>query len=72
MAHSYKSEYPAGPTVSPDIKSFFEHFYRASDLPGEHDQYVDFFTDDATFIMASKKATGSQGESYFSRAITPN
>ncbi|GJN71358.1 hypothetical protein PLIIFM63780_006310 [Purpureocillium lilacinum] len=58
MSHSYKAEYPAGTSVDPGIVQFFEEFYAISDVPGEHDRYVDMLTDDATFIMASKKARG--------------
>lgn len=61
MSHSYKAEYPAGTSVDPGIVQFFEEFYAISDVPGEHDRYVDMLTDDATFIMASKKARGRDG-----------
>ncbi|KAK2595292.1 hypothetical protein QQS21_007007 [Conoideocrella luteorostrata] len=60
MAHSYKPQYPEGNPASAEIVKFFEDFYRTSDIPGEHDQYVDLFAKDATFIMASKKSHGSQ------------
>jgi hypothetical protein len=61
MAHSYAASYPADTVVSPDIVQFFQDFYRTSDVPGEHDQYVNQFTPDATFILASKKAHGNEG-----------
>ncbi|GAB0137625.1 hypothetical protein EsDP_00005882 [Epichloe bromicola] len=60
MAHSYKAQYPAESNVPPEIVHFFQDFYRNSDIPGEHDQYVHQFTKDATFILASTKSVGSQ------------
>jgi hypothetical protein len=61
MAHSYKSEYPQGVQVDDGIKAFFEEFYKTSDTPDAHDKYADFFTRDATLVMASKKAVGREG-----------
>lgn len=61
MAHSYQAQYPDSYAVSPEIVQFFQDFYRISDIPGEHEQYVDLFTQDATFILASKKSHGTQG-----------
>lgn len=61
MAHSYKSEYPAGVQVDDGIKAFFEEFYKTSDTPDAHEKYADSFTKDATIIVASKKAVGSEG-----------
>ncbi|KAJ6441090.1 DNA polymerase [Purpureocillium lavendulum] len=58
MAHSYKAEYPPDASVDPGIVQFFEEFYATSDVPGDHDRYVGMLTEDATFIMASKKARG--------------
>lgn len=61
MAHSYKSEYPAGVQVDDGIKAFFEEFYKTSDTPDAHEKYADSFTKDATIIVASKKAVGAEG-----------
>ncbi|KAB2571806.1 putative fungal specific transcription protein [Lasiodiplodia theobromae] len=58
MPHSYASEYPAGIDFDPAYKQFFEDFYAASDIPGQHEKYADNFTDDATLIMASKTVKG--------------
>ncbi|CAH0044378.1 unnamed protein product [Clonostachys solani] len=58
MSHTYKSEYPSGLTTDPEIVQFFEDFYKTSDTPGAHDQYVDLFAKDATFILASKHCVG--------------
>lgn len=61
MTNSYQAVYPGDLAVSPEIVQFFEDFYRISDIPGEHDRYVDQFTQDAIFILASKKSHGKQG-----------
>ena len=61
MAHSYKSEYPAGVQIDDGIKAFFEEFYSTSDTPDTHEKYADSFTGDATLIMASKKGVGREG-----------
>lgn len=60
MAHSYKSEYPAGVELDDGIKAFFEEFYKTSDTPDVHEKYADSFTKDATLIMASKKGVGRE------------
>ncbi|RDW71104.1 hypothetical protein BP6252_07667 [Coleophoma cylindrospora] len=59
MSHTYKSALP--PSLTPDegITAFFESFYAISDTPSAHDDYVSFFTPDATLIMASKKGVGA-------------
>lgn len=56
----YTSEYPSVP-FDPAFKRFFEDFYAISDNVDAHSEYVDSFTKDATLIMASKKAQGSEG-----------
>lgn len=60
--HSYKSEYPPGIDVDPEIAEFFEYFYKTSDIPGAHDRYTDLFTKDASFIMASRRSFGREGD----------
>lgn len=42
-------------------KKFFEEFYATSDTPDAHENYIEHFTKDATLIMASKTAKGSDG-----------
>jgi hypothetical protein len=56
----YTSEYPSN-AFDPAFKRFFEDFYAISDNPDANNEYVDSFTSDATLIMASKKAQGSEG-----------
>jgi len=60
MTHSYSFEKPAL-EVNGEIVQFLEDFYRISDTPGDHDNYVDQFADDATFIVAGKKNQGREG-----------
>ncbi|CAI6333829.1 unnamed protein product [Periconia digitata] len=55
----YASEYPANVSFDPAFKKFFEDFYAVSDTPDAHERYVTFFMPDATLVMASKKAVGS-------------
>ena len=64
MAHSYKSQYPSGVAVDPSIVEYFQDFYRISDTPDAHDEYTGKFTDDATFILASKVSHGREGNDY--------
>ncbi|KYK54106.1 hypothetical protein DCS_06062 [Drechmeria coniospora] len=63
MASPYKAEYPPNVSVDADIVQFFEAFYRVSDTAGAHEQYVDMLTEEATFIMASKRCRGRDGTS---------
>ncbi|CAI6084193.1 hypothetical protein V2G26_020211 [Clonostachys chloroleuca] len=58
MSHTYKSDYPSDLTTDPEIVQFFEDFYKTSDTPGAHDKYVDLFTKDAQFVLASKRSVG--------------
>lgn len=62
MSHSYASEYPPNISVADGIKLFFEAFYQTSDTPEAHEKYVEFFTEDATAVMASKKVVGREGD----------
>lgn len=58
----YESSYPSTPHVPPSLRHFFETFYRVSDTPEAHDEYVECFTNDGVVIMASARAEGSDGE----------
>lgn len=57
---AYASEYPSV-EFDAAYKEFFEDFYATSDTPDAHEKYIENFTKDAVLIMASKKATGSDG-----------
>jgi hypothetical protein len=63
MTHSYASEYPSSLAIDPQIVQFFEQFYKTTDIntPEAHEQYVNNFTKDAVFIMASKTVRGHAG-----------
>lgn len=61
--NQYKSSYPSTPEVPSSLRQFFETFYKISDTPEAHEKYVDCFTKDAMFIMASAKVEGSDGRS---------
>lgn len=53
--------YPADIKVRPEVQAFISDFFKLSDTPGQHDEYVDRFTKDATFILASKVSKGTDG-----------
>lgn len=57
---AYASEYPST-DFDAAYKKFFEDFYATSDTPDVHEKYTENFTNDATLIMASRKAKGSDG-----------
>lgn len=57
---AYTSEYPPV-DFDEAYKKFFEEFYATSDTPDAHEKYAENFTKDATLVMASKKAHGSDG-----------
>ncbi|PLB35681.1 uncharacterized protein BDW47DRAFT_109981 [Aspergillus candidus] len=48
------------PESTSAMTSFLESFYATSDTESAHDKYPSYFTDDATLIMGSKVAKGSQ------------
>jgi hypothetical protein len=58
---THTAQYPTGVEFDPAYKKFFEEFYATSDTPDAHEDYVQYFTRDATLIMASKKVVGSEG-----------
>ncbi|KAM5341239.1 hypothetical protein ACJ41O_015348 [Fusarium nematophilum] len=58
MGDSYEMQCPGDQSVDPEIIDFLKSFYRVSDTPGETDRYLEMFVPDATFILASKKASG--------------
>jgi hypothetical protein len=64
MDHSYDylNIYPSGIEMNQDVVHFFEQFFRTSDTPNVHEKYISNFTDDATFILASKVSKGKDGK----------
>lgn len=61
MAYKIAHTPALSPPTAQEKISFFESFYRISDTESQHDDYVASFTDDATVIMGSKVAVGSDG-----------
>jgi len=57
---SYTSDYPDLP-FDPAYMRYFEDFYATSDIPDAHEKYVEFFTPDATVVVASKRVKGKAG-----------
>ena len=53
--------YPSDLVLRPAAIAFFRDFFRISDTPGAHDAYLEQFTNNATFILASKCSIGSKG-----------
>jgi hypothetical protein len=43
------------------VQEFFARFYQISDTPGIDDEYPKQFTEDATFILGSKRSHGHAG-----------
>jgi hypothetical protein len=61
---SYVSQYPPAVEFDPAYKKFFEDFYATSDAAEAHEEYVQYFTKDATLVMASKRVVGREGVSH--------
>lgn len=61
MAEGYNPVYPVDVTVDAGVKEFVTKFYGVSDTPGKDAEWVDFFRNDATLVMAKDKATGKTG-----------
>lgn len=56
---SSTEEYSSLDTKS--VQEFFARFYQISDTPGIDDEYPKQFTEDATFILGSKRSDGHAG-----------
>lgn len=61
---NYSPAYPANVQVDAGIKEFIPKFYGVSDTPGKNQEWLDFFRDDATLVMALQEASGKTGESW--------
>ncbi|KAK3379366.1 hypothetical protein B0T24DRAFT_675167 [Lasiosphaeria ovina] len=57
---SYAPAYPSAPAVDPALRDFVARFFATSDTPGLTDEWLAFFSDDATVVMGSETATGIQ------------
>ncbi|CAK7221605.1 hypothetical protein SCUCBS95973_004555 [Sporothrix curviconia] len=49
---------PVDVSADPRAVAFFDTFYKTSDTPTAHEEYVKLFLPDATLVMASKKVVG--------------
>lgn len=61
MTHSYQSQYPHNALVDCAIVQFFERVYETMDNPKAHEEYVYFYSNNATLIMASTAVQGHEG-----------
>ena len=61
MSSQYTSQIPPSTIFDPAKRQFFEEFFAISDTPDAHEKYAGMFTEDATFILGSKEAKGSEG-----------
>jgi hypothetical protein len=65
------SQYTAAtaPDLDPAYKTFFEAFYRQSDLHpsdgGTAEKLAENLTEDGTLVMGAKRAEGRQGACFF-------
>lgn len=58
---NYNPAYPSNIPVDDGIKEFITTFYTVSDTPGKNQEWVEYFRDDATLVMATQKAIGKKG-----------
>lgn len=61
---NYSPAYPTDVQVDAGVKDFITKFYGVSDTPGKNLEWLEFFHDDATLVMALQEATGKTGESW--------
>jgi hypothetical protein len=47
----YTASVPSGGQVRPEIRTFFEEFYKATDDADAHERYIGMFTNDAKVFM---------------------
>lgn len=59
---NYSPAYPTDVQVDAGVKEFITKFYGVSDTPGKNQEWLDFFRDDATLVMALQEASGKTGE----------
>ncbi|KAI7781775.1 hypothetical protein LA080_014406 [Diaporthe eres] len=55
---NYRPAYPTNVQVDAGVKEFITKFYGVSDTPGKNQEWLDFFRDDATLVMALQEASG--------------
>jgi hypothetical protein len=59
----YTAAVPDDGQVKPEIRSFFEEFYKRSDTPGDHERYAQSFAKSGKLIMGPNEANGRDGMS---------
>jgi hypothetical protein len=59
----YTALVPDDGQVKPEIRSFFEEFYKRSDTPGDHERYAQSFAKSGKLIMGPNEANGRDGTS---------
>jgi hypothetical protein len=57
----YTASVPSGGQVRPEIRTFFEEFYRVTDDPDAHERYIGMFTNDAKIYMGVNEFGGRDG-----------
>lgn len=61
MAYKITHDASLSPTSARTKLHFLEAFYSTSDTESKHEEYVSSFTPDATLVMGSKVANGTDG-----------
>lgn len=68
VSAQYVPLYPVhGGLPDPEIRTFITNFYRISDKQELNELWVDQFTKDAHIAVGPAKATGREGQFFFSR-----
>jgi hypothetical protein len=57
----YTASVPSDGQVKPEIRSFFEEFYKVSDTPDALEKYADQFTKGGKLIMGPNEVNGRDG-----------
>lgn len=55
------ARYRAESHVDAEVSQFINDFFVASDTPDRHDEYVNQFLVNGTFILGSRRSVGSDG-----------
>jgi hypothetical protein len=58
----YEPWYPNNIPLDSSVKQFITRFFQVSDDPERNEEWVDFFAEDATLIMAKDVAKGKEGK----------
>jgi len=57
----YSASVPGDGQVRPEIKEYFEKFYKLSDTSGAHEDYANCFTKNGKLIMGPNETSGHDG-----------